>query len=139
MAGDIGLETRVPARLSAAEGRKFGLVVGGAFLALAAVLLWRDRNTLSLAGAVIGGLLIVSGLLIPTRLGPVQRGWMGLAHAISKVTTPIFMGIVFFLVITPIGLLMRTFGHRPLVHGGPTAWFARTEEAGRRSNLQRQF
>ena len=33
-----------------------------------------------------------AALVVPTQLGPVERAWMGLAHAISKVTTPIFMG-----------------------------------------------
>ena len=40
---------------------------------------------------------------------------MALALAISKITTPVFMGIMFFLVITPAGLLARLVGHRPLV------------------------
>ena len=49
-------------------------------------------------------------------LGPVERAWMGLAHAISKVTTPIVMGVMYLLVLTPVGLLRRRFGGNPLVH-----------------------
>jgi hypothetical protein len=41
---------------------------------------------------------------------------MKLAHALSKVTTPIFMGIVYFVVLTPIGFIRRSFGGNPLVH-----------------------
>ncbi len=41
---------------------------------------------------------------------------MELAHLISKVTTPIVMGVMYLLVLTPVGLLRRTFGGNPMVH-----------------------
>ena len=52
---------------------------------------------------------------------------MALAQVISKVTTPIFMGVIYFLVLTPAGFLVRLFGHRPLTRarGGPTYWQSR--------------
>jgi Saxitoxin biosynthesis operon protein SxtJ len=125
--------------MTTAEGRKFGLVVGGAFLALAGILWWRDRATMSAVMASIGGVLALGGLIVPQHLGPVERAWMGLAHAISKVTTPVFMAIIFFVVITPAGLIARLAGHRPLVTpAGGTAWTARGDLGGR-SDLQRQF
>lgn len=140
MAGDKGLAARVPARLTAAEGRKFGFVVGGAFLALAALLYWREKDTISTIAATLGGLLVAGGLILPERLGPVQRGWMKLAHAISKVTTPVFMGVIFFVVIMPAGLLTRVFGHRPLVReSGRSAWIPHSGSEPGRSNLERQF
>lgn len=89
-------------------------------------------------GALAGALLVL-GLVVPARLGPVQRAWMGLAHLISKVTTPIFMGVVYFLVITPIALLMGAFGKRPLrVRAATTYWQARPVDK-QRSDLTRQF
>ena len=111
------MEARIPARLSPAEGRKFGLTVGIAFLVLAALLyFWRHRETAAAVLGAIGALLVLAALVMPTRLGPLERAWMGLAKAISKVTTPVFMGVVFFVVVTPIGLVMRLFRRRPLVH-----------------------
>jgi len=124
---------------SAGEGRKFGLMVGTAFLVLAGILWWRDRELLRNITASLGGLLVVAGLIVPAQLGPVYRAWMKLALAISKVTTPILMAIIFYLVITPAGLLARLFGHRPLAHQGSSNWIARSAESGRRSNLERQF
>jgi hypothetical protein len=114
--------------------------VGAAFLALAALLyFWRRQE---LAGGIVGAVgavLALAGLVIPGRLGPVYRGWMGFAHALSRVTTPVFMGVVFFLVITPVGWLMRLFGKRPLAHKerDGSLWAARG--AGGRSDLERQF
>ena len=124
--------------LTAAEGRKFGLVVGGAFLVIGGILLWREQGIPSGVAAALGTSLLLGGLLVPTRLGPVERAWMKLALLISKVTTPIFMGIIFFLVLTPAGLIARAVGHRALVHGGSSSWIPRTAQ-NRQSNLQRQF
>lgn len=116
MEGDVGLAAGIPAGLTPREGRKFGLTVGGAFALLGAVLYWRGRATASTGFLAVGAVLILAGIAIPGRLAPVHRAWMGLAHLLSKVTTPIFMGVVYFLVITPMGLVMRLFGRNPLAH-----------------------
>jgi len=134
------LEAGIPARLSPVEGQKFSVTVGVAFLVLAGLLhFWRHRETAGAIFGALGVLLIVAALAVPTRLGPVQRAWMGLAHAISKVTTPIFMGIVFFVVMTPIGLLMRLFGRRALVHREQHGSFWVAPVSGGRSDMERQF
>jgi hypothetical protein len=135
------LADRIPARLTAADGRRFGVTVGLAFLALAAVAWWRGRVPTCAVFSVLGGALIVGGVLLPAQLGPVYRAWMGLAHLMSKVTQPLFLGIVFYLVFTPVGLLMRLFGSRPLPRPerGSTAWIPRDPSARRRVDMQRQF
>ena len=134
------METRIPARLSAAEGRRFGVVVGLAFGALAGLLYWRGFETGSAIAAALGILLCVAGVMVPAHLGPVFRAWMKVGLAISVVTTPVFMGIVYYLVLTPTGLLMRLFGRHPLqpARAAGTFWVTRAEN-DRRSNLDRQF
>jgi drug/metabolite transporter superfamily protein YnfA len=130
----------VSARLTAAEGRKFGLLVGGAFLALGALLAWRSHPFAGSVAAALGGVLVVAGLAVPTRLGPVYRGWMGFALAISKMTTPIVMGAIYFLVLTPSGLLARLFGHRPLSRPPGTVTYWQSRPAGaRRGEMNHQF
>jgi hypothetical protein len=134
------LAERIPARLSPREGRTFSFTVGLAFLVIAALLRWRDATTMPIVFATIGATLLAAGLAAPKRLGPVQRAWMGMAHAISRVTTPMLMGLVYFLTILPIGLLMRLFGRSPLRKrenaGG--FWVERAPD-GRQSDLERQF
>jgi hypothetical protein len=116
------------------------LLVGGAFLVLGLVLWWRAHVTAAGVALALGSALLVAGLLIPGRLGPVYRWWMGLALVISKVTNPIFMAIVFFLVLTPAGLLARLFGYRPLSRPSDpgTYWRSRPAEA-RRGKMNHQF
>ena len=126
-----------PARLTAGEGRKFAFTLAGAFGVLAAISWWRGHARTSLVLAILAALFALAGLLVPSRLGPVQAAWMGAAHAISKVTTPIIMGIIYFLVLTPVGLVRRAFGN-PLRRGGSSsAWVDRS--ATPRSDLTRQF
>ncbi len=124
--------------MTAAEGRKFGLTVGTAFLVIGALALWRGRETPATLLAAIGAVLALAGLLVPTRLGPVESAWMKLAHAISKVTTPIVMGIIYFVVITPAGVLRRSFGGNPLHHQVTDhgLWKRRTSQP---TSMQRQF
>jgi len=126
-------------RLTRAEGRKFGLSVGLAFCALAALVLWRGHVPLGRGFGGIGIILVLSGLLIPGRLDLVYRIWMGLALAISKVTTPIFMGLVYFVAIMPMGILRRNLGQHPLRHRkrDDSYWVTRSSE--KTGGLERQF
>ncbi|HSJ30538.1 MAG TPA: SxtJ family membrane protein [Longimicrobiales bacterium] len=133
------MEARVPARLSAADGRRFGLTVGSAFLALALLLWWRGHETARAVTGAAGTLFILGGLLLPGHMGPVYRAWLRFGLAISKVTTPIFMAIIFFLVITPFGLAARAFGHRPLRPRRSDSFWQARAEGERKSDLHRQF
>lgn len=147
MGGGGKLEREDSTRLSPEEGRHFGLVVGGAFLALAGIFWWRGHEALTTAAVLPGVLLIAGALLVPGRMGPVQSLWMELARRISRVTTPILMGIVYYLVITPSGLIMRALGHDPLAQdtrgGGErrrddTSWIARQGEPSP-TDMERRF
>jgi len=130
----------VPARLTAAQGRRFAFTVGGAFLVFAAVAWWRDHLVPSYVLGTIGTVLSAAGVLIPTRLGGVERAWMALAHQISRVTTPVVMGVMYLLVLTPVGLLRRAFGGNPLAHGLRQSSYWKSRPEGRRAgNLTRQF
>lgn len=126
--------------MTAREGRRFALQVGAALLVLAAILWWRGRSTLAVVLAALAGALLLAGVVAPARLGPVHQAWMGLAHAISKVTTPIFMGIVYYVVMTPLGILRRTLGRNPMVHAENSSSFWHSRKGrSHRGDLNRQF
>jgi hypothetical protein len=129
----------IPARLTAREGRRFAFPVGIAFGVLSGIALWRGHPITASTLVSLAGALLFAGLLIPARLGPVQRAWMALAKAISRVTTPVFLGVLYFLVLAPAGFIRRTVARNPLVHrdSGDSYWYGR--EGGGRSDLRRQF
>jgi hypothetical protein len=128
-------------RTSTAELRKFGLLVGGVFVAAAALTWWRHRpQGLYLTFAVVGGLLVVVGAVAPGALRAVYAGWMKLAMVLNKVTTPIFMAVIYFVVLTPTGLIRRALGWKALGGDSNADTFWVTRPAGERaSSLERQF
>lgn len=124
--------------LTASDNREFALVVGGAFLALAGLGWWQDHAWLVISAASLGGLLLLAGLLIPQHLGAVNRAWMALAESISRVTTPIVMGVLYLIVITPTGVLRRHLGENP-IERDPDMHSFWLERDCPRSDLERQF
>ena len=135
--GRLAVDAR--AGLTPREGRRFGFTVGTAFGLLAVIGLWRGHLLVPGALAAAGGCLVLAALAIPGRLGPVYRAWMRGAHAISRVTTPIFLGIVYLLVLTPAGILMRLLGRNPLRHDESETGYWIVRELGESGNLERQF
>lgn len=102
---------------------------------------WRDHELAARFAALVGGVLLLTGLVVPGRLGPVYAAWMATARAISTVTNPVVMAVIYFGVMLPIGVLRRWLGGNPLVRApgpGGTFWVDRPPGA-RRSDLRRQF
>ena len=132
---------RVSTRLAVQEGRRFGLTVGTAFAVFGGIVLWRDHQLMAQIFWAIAVLLILGALVIPAMLKPVERIWMAGAHQISRVTTPIVMGIVYFLVLTPIALIVRRTKGNPLVHTHDETgyWLKRDDAEQPRSDMRRQF
>jgi len=124
---------------TASDGRRFAFPVGTAFFLLAGLLFWREKEVAKWVMVGLGGSLYLAGLTLPGRLGPIYRGWMRMALAISKVTTPIFMAIVYFIVLTPTGLLMRLFGKKPIRHRLVDGSFWQSTEGRPKGDLRRQF
>ena len=135
------MAARVSARLTPGEGRRFGLTLGAAFLVLAGLTAWRGHSLEARAFAGLGGALVVAALVVPARLGLVHRFWMALAAAISRVTTPAFLGLVYFAVLTPTGLVRRLTGRNQLARPrqAKTFWVARGVESQRKTDMKRQF
>jgi hypothetical protein len=92
------------------ELRQFGLLVGAVFTVIGLwPLVFRDEP-LRLWAVGIGGLLIVFGGILPPVLRPVHKGWMWIGHILGWINTRILLGIVFYALVTPIGLVFRLMG-----------------------------
>jgi len=130
-------------RLTPREGRRFAWTLAIAFAAIAAIASWRGRNTTALVLSGLAFVCLVAGAVIPSKLGPVERVWMSLARRISRFTTPVFMGIVYFLILTPTGLLRRGFTRKSISpdRSKPTFWIdrPRLEREALRRRMERQF
>ena len=94
--------------------RQFGLLVGGIFGVIGLwPMVWRHQPMRSWA-LVLAVALIVPGLVAPRILSPVHRAWMKLGEGLAWVNTRIILGLVFYIVVTPLGLLMRLVSHDPM-------------------------
>lgn len=133
------METGIPARLTRAEGRKFGLTVGIAFVVFGGISIWRGHDTAALVFWGSGAVLILAGLAIPTRLGPIFGAWMRLALLLSKVMTPLLMGIVYYLTVMPIGFLLRAIKGNPLRRKQSAGSFWIRRDPAHRSEMKHQF
>ena len=64
--------------------------------------------------SIPGIALLAAALLRPSLLAPLYRVWFQFGLLLHRIISPVVLGIMFFIVITPIGILMRTFGKDPL-------------------------
>ncbi|MGH9957066.1 MAG: SxtJ family membrane protein [Pyrinomonadaceae bacterium] len=106
--------------------KEFGLIVGGIFSLLSLWWLYRGKFvSVAQVTLALGIVLVLFGLIYPKALVYPNRAWMKLAVILSYVTTPIILGIVFFFIVTPIGVVKRLFGWDPLhrrAGPGPSYW-----------------
>jgi hypothetical protein len=109
---------------------------------VAAIGAWRGHTILPV---LVGGLAVTLaglGLAAPRGLRPVHRVWMKLADALAWFNTRLLLGLVYYLVMTPIGLLMRLLGRDPLdrrLHDRASYWIARTPQADPKGTMERRF
>ena len=109
-----GLEHAIP-ELDRKGLREFGLVTGGLLAGLFGLFFpWLLEFSLPSWPWVVGGVLCVWGLAAPMSLRPVHYWWMRLALLLSRITTPIILGIVFFLVFAPVALVLKLLGRDPM-------------------------
>jgi hypothetical protein len=90
--------------------RQFGLMVGGVFSVIGSWPVVFRSESPRLWAIILGGVLIVLGAILPQSLKQVYYGWMKLGHVLGWVNTRILLGIIFYGLITPMGLVMRLMG-----------------------------
>lgn len=95
------------------SNRSVGLTFTAFFLLLALFPIMQG-GALRVWAAVTSGLFCLISLLAPQLLTLLTKYWMGLADLLHKIVSPVILGIFFFLVVTPIGYLMRLSGKDPL-------------------------
>jgi hypothetical protein len=100
---------------SRTELRRFGLVFGLAITVIFGLLVpWVMRRPYPHWPWVPGALLVSSALVWPNALRIIHAPWMRLALLLNRLTTPVLAGAVFFIVISPVGWIMRITGKDPM-------------------------
>jgi hypothetical protein len=95
--------------------RDFGLLTGGIVAVLFGLLLpWLLDRAWPVWPWLIGGGLAAWGVAAPLTMRPLYRGWMRLGLLIGKVMTPFILAVLFFLVVTPVGMVRRLVAGDPM-------------------------
>ncbi|MEX0696121.1 MAG: SxtJ family membrane protein [Dongiaceae bacterium] len=144
MAKNIGLHedlTREDA-VKGSSDRSFGLVFAAVSLVVAGLSLWRGGWVWPYglaAAAAFGGLALAA----PRALAPLNKAWLLFGLLLHRIVNPLVMGLMFFLVIAPMGLVMRLGGKDFLRlkfdRKAPTYWIAREPPGPAPETMRNQF
>ena len=132
--------TDAPVVDEAKELRKFGLVVGAAFALIFGLFLpWVFSFATPWWPFVVCAALIVPAVLAPISLRPVQRGWMKLAEPIGRFNTKLILGLVFYLVFTPVGAIRRLIADPLVLRRGHGDSYRKPSRQRSRQSMERPF
>lgn len=122
--------------------RFFGLTFFVVFLIIALLpLLWQGSIRPIALGIALAFLAV--SLVVPAWLAPLNRLWLKFGALLHSITSPIILGVMFFLVITPVGFLMRLAGKDLLRmkfdRDCASYWIRREPPGPEKNSLKRQF
>ena len=91
------------------SNRNFGIIFSIVFLIIS---LWPllNQNDIRIWSLIISGIFLVLGLINSKLLLPLNKIWFKFGILLGNFIAPIVMGIVYFMVVTPTGLIMKLFG-----------------------------
>jgi len=97
--------------------RGFGIVFAVVFSLIALFQLYVGRLDWAIGLGVVAAVFLALALVAPAILRPLNRIWLRFGALIHKITNPLIMGLIFFVVFAPMGMIMRVFGFNPLRQG----------------------
>ncbi len=101
------------AQINEKELRTFAITIFVALSILGGLLFWK-RGNVALIPIGLGLVLLATGLSQPGLLRPVHRAWMALALALGFITSHLALAIIYYILFTPLGLIMRFLRKDPL-------------------------
>lgn len=123
------------------ELRMFGLMVGGIFSIIGLWPIFFRGDSPRIWAISIGGSLVGLGLAFPSGLKHIHRIWMKIGHVLGYVNTRILLGVIFYGLITPMGVIRRLSGkdsmHRVLLPEANTYRVIRPPRS--RSHMKHQY
>jgi uncharacterized membrane protein HdeD (DUF308 family) len=130
------------AAVTDAQARKSALLVAGVLLLIAAWNFYRGRMTFVFVFGSLGAALIIVGLFVPVAARGFHKGWMRFAAALGHVNSRVLLTLMYYLAITPYGLVSRLAGRDPLRRRGKSGesyWVERKRTRQEREQFERLF
>ena len=124
------------------ELRQFGVTIAAALCLIGGWLWWKESQWDGYLFVAAASVLLPT-LLFPNLLKPFHRFWMVLGLCMGLVVTGVLMTVLFYLVVTPLGLLMRLRGRDPLKRSfdrdAESYWIPREADTADKTQYERQF
>ena len=120
------------------SNRSFGIVFFVVFFLIALYPLIHNEE-IRIWSLIISLIFLILGLINSRILNPLNKLWFKFGIFLGKIVSPIIMGIIFFLVVTPIGFIMRILGKDLLnlkFNANKSYWI---EKTGPKSKMKNQF
>jgi hypothetical protein len=97
------------------SNRNFGFLFAVVFALLSAYAAYQGADAFRVYGWLIAGVAVsLVAVAAPGLLTPLNKAWMKLGELMGKVVSPLVLGVIFFVLITPIALITRLFGRDEL-------------------------
>ncbi|MFP4549013.1 MAG: SxtJ family membrane protein [Fidelibacterota bacterium] len=124
------------------EFRKFGITIGVFLMIVGAFLFFRTFEHAMTVG-LIGVAFLLLGVLLPKILRPFYIAWMSLASMLGFVMTRVILSLVFYLIFTPVGLMLRLLRkdllNRKIEPDQPSYWELRPEKEYDPKSSEKQY
>lgn len=142
-AGSVGMsEFQGNTEIRMGSERSFGIVFAAVFALVGLFPLTGGGDprlwALGLAAGFLG-----AGLTLPQLLGPLNRLWFRFGLLLNRIVSPVVMGILFYLTVTPVGLIMRIRHRDPLRQRfdreAASYWIPVDRARARQTSMRRQF
>lgn len=124
------------------SNRKFGLFFATVFLACAGYALWVEATGWAAVCLGSSAFFAIAALARPQLLAPLNRLWFLLGVLLGRIVNPVVLGLLFFLVITPVAVGTRWFGRDALRlkrRPGSTYWIERHPAGPAPDSFKNQF
>ncbi len=121
------------------EVKKFGFLIGGVLLIIALFMIWKEMNHYQIL-LLLSIAFLISAVISPIVLKPIYKIWMTFAVILGWVMTRVILTILFYFIVTPIGIIARLFGKQFLdlswKKKAPSFWNVRTDTI---NEMEKQF
>ena len=120
------------------SNRSFGILFSIVFAAIA---FWPLLNLgeIRVWSVIVSSIFLLLGLINSKLLYPLNLVWVKFGELIGKIVAPLVMALIFFIILTPIGLFLRLIGKDLLnikLNNNKTYWIKRDKKPG---SMKRQF
>jgi len=124
------------------DWKKFGITMGIILTIIGLFLLWKKNHYFEYS-FFLAAAFIIPGLILPSVLKPVYKAWMALSVVMGFIMTRVIMFMIFYLIVTPIGLIASITGKKfldmKIDKGAKSYWIVREKTQKLKSDYERQF